>query len=104
MTFLDAAAVARDPDFQARVLVASLKAATNVSAENFTPGGDYQAYLRRAALAADMFQRGELRTAAWAWAVASQPGITGLNATDGDIEFTVNALWDHMAGVVDPES
>jgi hypothetical protein len=40
-----------------------------------------------------------LTSPSMAYGIAAQPGITGADATDQDILFTCNSLWNAWAGV-----
>ena len=82
------------PPFQRRVQAAMVKAATAVGSEpaEQTP----RSQLRRA-LSVNVFADLEDHTRRFAVAVASNPVIT-YESSDGDIEFTVNSVWDTIAG------
>jgi hypothetical protein len=101
MAFIDQATLAIDPTFQARCRVAALKAATNVAAEGWDSGTvSYSRYAMRRHLAPSILTQPSAHQETWAWAVAAQPAINAAS-TDADIEFTINSLWNHYAGVLE---
>lgn len=86
--------------FREKVLAAVIKAAVDVAAEAPDPGE--RARLRRALSARVLENREGIDYAAlFALAVASNPVITAASS-DNDIQFTVNSLWDAMAGAEPP--
>lgn len=86
--------------FREKVHAAVVKAAVDVAAEAPDPGE--RTRLRRALSARVLENReGTDYAALFAIAVASNPVITG-NSSDNDIQFTVNSLWDAMAGAEPP--
>ena len=95
MTFEEAYQLGADPTWRARCQTAGIQAATNVMAEDAaTPGHEERTdYANRVML------NPSLESAAIAFGVAAQPGITGEDATDQDILFTVNSLWNAWSGV-----
>lgn len=94
----DIAYLAGYPDFVSRCEAAMVYAAVAIGNETDT-GTEYER-LRRA-LATNVLQ-GRLRFVdAFAWAVAANPSVT-LAATDGDIQFSVNSVWDAIAGAGTP--
>lgn len=102
MSFEDAHELARKDTFQYRVLIALLRAASNVASETVaSSGGDYDRYVKRAELATRVLNDPDQHRQPWAWVIASQPAITE-ESSDGDIEWTVNASWDNVAGVIEP--
>lgn len=96
MSFLDSAQLAQFKGFQDRVQVAAVKAAVAVAAE--APSGDQRTDSLRATLATNVLNDPDGYAARFAWAVVQNAAIT-FDSNDGDIEFTVNSVWDHMAGV-----
>jgi hypothetical protein len=86
--------LAEHPTHIRRVTAAAIKAAVAVGAETYD-GTQYR--IMRRALATNVFTDAELWGERFAWPVAANPVITS-GSTDGDIEFTVNSLWDAMAG------
>lgn len=101
MAFADVEELATNKAFQDRVLVAVIRAATNVGSEDYVDGTDYDRYLRRANLSANVMNVPSAHRESWAWIVAAQPAITP-QSSDSDIEWTVNSLWDGVAGVIEP--
>ena len=94
MAFIDKATLGNDPVWRARCQVASCIAAADVSSEETTtPGHDV-----RAAYATRVLNQSATMSGPIAMAVAAAPAITGSDATDQDIQFTINSLWDALAG------
>jgi hypothetical protein len=98
MTFQEAYALGADPVWRARCQTAGLQSAANVMSEDpATNGHDLRiAYANRVLL------NPSLESQAQAFGIAAQPGITGPEATDQDILFTCNSLWDGWSGVSVP--
>jgi hypothetical protein len=98
MTFEEAYNLGLDPTWRARCQTAGLHAATDVMAEDPATNGhaDRIAYANRVML------NPSLESQAIAFGVAAQPGITGPDATDQDILFTTNSLWNAWSGVSVP--
>lgn len=82
------------PTFIRRVTAAAVKAAVDVGAEAFS--GEPNQILRRA-LATNVFHDTDLWGGRFARGVAANPVIT-IDSSDGDIQFTVNSVWDAYAG------
>lgn len=95
MTFEEAFALGSDATWRARCQTAALQAATNVMSEPDTDPG----HAERAAYANKVLLNPSLQGQAIAFGVAAQPGIEGPSATDQDILFTVNSMWDAWSGV-----
>lgn len=95
MTLEEAYALGADPTWRGRCQTAGLQAAANVISEDPTTEG----HDARAAFANRVMLNPSLQSAAMAFGVAAQPGITGPEATDSDVLFTTNALWDAWSGV-----
>lgn len=95
MTFEEAYALGSDPVWRGRCQTAGLQAAANVMAEDPTTEG----HDLRIAYANTVMLNPSLQSQAIAYGVAAQPGIVDKNATDQDILFTVNSLWDAWSGV-----
>ena len=95
MTYEEAHALGLDPVWRGRCQTAALRSATDVSSEpDTTPG-----HTERAAYANRVLLNPALESQAIAFGIAAQPGITGADATDNDLSFTCNSLWDAWAGV-----
>lgn len=95
MTFEEAYLLGSDPVWRMRCQTAGLMAAANVMSEDDeTPG-----HAERSAYANRVLLNPQNESGPIAFGVAAQPGITGAEATDQDILFTVNSLWDAWAGV-----
>ena len=105
MDFLGQIELAEDGAFQARVRQAVVTAAVQILADR--PMNTPQAIAlhgKRAALAHSTLVDPLSKQRAWAYAVASNVAISP-ESSDGDIQWTVNAMWDAMAGVVlEPET
>lgn len=96
----DAYTLTRVSSFVERVEAAVVKAAVDVAAE--TPDASERSRLRRALSARILENRDGVNYAArFALAVAVNPVITK-TSSDNDIQFTVNSVWDAMAGAEPP--
>lgn len=96
----DAFVLARLDSFRERVEAAVVKAAVDVAAEAADPSE--RSRLRRALSARVLENREGIDYASrFALAVAVNPVITK-QSVDGDIQFTVNSIWDAMAGAEPP--
>jgi hypothetical protein len=93
-TYTDRAKLGADPTWRSRCEIAGINSATNVMAESVTEPG----HTERAEYATKFLNAPATLGGPLAMAVASQPGIDGADATDSDIQFTVNALWSAMSG------
>lgn len=80
--------------FVRKVTAAALTAAVDVGAEEFD-GTNYK--LQRRALVKAVLEDPTLWGSRFAYAVAQNPAIT-FASSDNDIQFTVNSVWDAMAG------
>jgi hypothetical protein len=96
MSLQDQAALATFPTFRDRVLIAAVQAARDVQAEE--PSGDQRKDDLRSSLATNVLGDPEGYADRFAWATAANVAIT-FASTDSDIQFTVNSLWDAIAGV-----
>ena len=95
MTLEEAYQCGADPTWRSRCQSAALQAATNVMSEPNTTVG----HTERAAYANKVLLNPSLESQAIAYGIAAQPAITGLDATDNDILFTCNSLWNAWSGV-----
>lgn len=95
MTLQEAYELGADPTWRGRCQTAGLQAAANVISEDDTTAG----HAERATYANKVMLNPSLQSQAMAFGVAAQPGITGPEATDSDILFTTNSLWDAWSGV-----
>jgi hypothetical protein len=95
MTFEEAYELGADPVWRGRCQSGALQAATNVMSEDDTTAG----HAERAAWANRVLLNPSLESQAIAFGVAAQPGITGPEASDSDILFTINSMVDAWAGV-----
>lgn len=100
MAFLDQMALANDADFRTKVAMAALTAAMNIASEGASPGTqDYHA--RRLVLANQVIADPINMATRLSYIIAAAPAINAAS-TDSDIQFTMNAAWDSLAGI--PES
>lgn len=84
------------PAFRRRVRAAMVKAAIDVAAE--APDETHtERSLRRRALATNVIQELNAYEERFAMAVATNPVVTA-ESDDGAIQFTVNSVWDAVAG------
>lgn len=95
MSFLEQYDLAIDPLFISRVEMALAKSAVAVSSED--PTTAY--HDTRAAYSKRVLDAPASAATSAAVAVASNPAITEVS-TDADIEFTINASWNALAGVI----
>ncbi len=87
-------ALATWPLFIRRVTAAAVTAAVDVGAETFD-GTTYK--LQRRALVKQVLENPTLWGERFAYAAARNPALS-FASTDNDIQFTVNSVWDAMAG------
>lgn len=100
MDFLGQIELAESGEFQARVRQAVVTAAVQILADR--PENTPQAIAlhgMRAALAHATLVDPVAKQRAWAYAVVSNAAIS-TESTDSDLQWTVNAMWNAMAGVV----
>lgn len=100
MDFLGQIDLAEDGKFQARVRQAVVTAAVQIMADR--PQNNPQAiaiHAKRAALANRVLLDPTSLQRAWAYMVVSNPAI-GPESNDGDVQWTVNSMWNAMAGVI----
>lgn len=100
MSLTDTAQLVKDPGFNARVTAAIVTAAQQISGEEMTAGHETY-YDKRAQLALEVLRAPVQKTSSFVWGVAVNPTIvaSGTAASDGDIQFTVNSVWDDIAGI-----
>lgn len=100
MAFIDQINLAKDPDFQGRVqfavLTAAIQIANEVQGNQSGTTFDLRQALARSAIT------GGINASGWALLISTNPAIT-VNSTDGDIQFTVNSMFNAMAGVTAAE-
>jgi hypothetical protein len=94
MSLSDMTDLAVYPPFIRTVTSAATTAAVNVGAEEFD-GTTYK--LQRRALVKEVLTNPTLWGERFAYAVARNTAIT-FTSSDNDIQFTVNSVWDAMAG------
>ena len=98
MAYIDQATLAADVTFRARVRMAMMTAAVQISAEALGQE-DPNVYGKRQTLTGVvLLGSGGNYLDAFAWAVAQNATITGASL-DSDIQFQVNAVWNALAGV-----
>lgn len=95
MTLEESYLLGSDPVWRGRCQTASLQAAANVMSEDPATAG----HPERIAFANKVMLQPSLQSAAISYGIAAQPGITGPQATDSDILFTANSLWNAWSGV-----
>lgn len=95
MTFEESYVLGSDTTWRGRCQTAGLQAAANVLAEDPSTAG----HTERIAFANKVMLQPSLQSAAMSFGIAAQPGITGPEATDSDILFTANSLWNAWSGV-----
>lgn len=101
MGFAEQIATAKDPGFRDRVRMAIILAAQAIASE---PSHDPVAdpvhapyWSHRHATAVAVLNDSDANVDKFAWAVAANPVITAASP-DGDIQFTVNSVWDDISG------
>lgn len=97
MSYADQAALAVNTAFRDRVKVAMVTAAVQVQGEDDSSYTEQQ-YQKRQKLAQSVIRNLNGMLDQFVWVVVANAAITG-SSTDGDIQFTVNAAWDDIAGV-----
>lgn len=97
MAYADQYDLAQDTIFRKRIHIAMATAAINVAGEPQAEMSD-AAYSKRQALATQALRTPGAFVEVFALAVAQNPAITGASL-DSDIQFTVNSVWNDMAGV-----
>jgi hypothetical protein len=95
MNFEERYNLGADAVFRARCQSGALEAATNVMSEDPSTNG----HSERTAWANKVLLNPSLQSQAISFGVAAQPGITGPEATDQDVLFTINSLVNAWAGV-----
>ena len=98
MAYIDQATLAADATFSSRVKVAMMTAAVQIAAE--AKGGNSETLFdKRQQMAKLVLQSGGTATLQWfIWAVVTNAAVTG-SSLDSDIQFTVNSMWNAIAGV-----
>jgi hypothetical protein len=96
-TLEQSAELAELESFRRRIRAAMIPAAKDVAAEAVDPN-DPQRSQQRRGLALNVFGDIAKYTAVFSILVATNPVITS-GSNDGDIQFTVNSVWDAVAGV-----
>lgn len=94
MTLEEKYLLASDVTWRGRCTTAGVQAATQVMAEAPTTSG----HDLRAAYANKVLLNPATHGGPIAMATAAQPGISGPEASDSDIQFTINSLWDALSG------
>lgn len=101
MSAINQSILANDPVFIKRIRIIGAKSAVAVSNEAYGGTGQPTAaqHNKRIAYANAYLMDSERYAIQMAWGVASNPVITE-DSADGDIEYTINSIWDAYAGVV----
>lgn len=97
MTYADQAALAVNAAFRDRVKVATVIAAVAIQGEAVGAFSEQQ-YQKRQRLSSRVLTNPAGPLESFVWAVTANAAITS-GSTDGDIQFTVNSVWDDVAGV-----
>jgi hypothetical protein len=97
VSYTEQAALATDVSFQNRVRVAMITAAVDVMGESKGVMTD-SVYNKRQSFAYQVLSNSGGFLDRFAWAVVANVAITGASV-DGDIQFTVNSLWNDLSGV-----
>lgn len=99
MAYLDQATLAGDGDFRSRVRVAVATAAVQVMGESQGSFSDTE-YGKRQGLAFEVLRAAASSTylEMFVWATIQNAAIIS-GSSDGDIQFTVNSVWDDLSGV-----
>jgi hypothetical protein len=102
MTFEEQAALAADTTFIVKVQQAAVKSAAAVLADvpDNTPEA-IEVHRKRCRLGNEILQDPGRMALSMARGVVTNPSITA-EATDAEIEFTVNSVWNAYAGVILP--
>lgn len=95
MAFVDQVALVNNAEFRDRVRLAVVTAALQISGGPSSGDPDYDS--RAEGLAYSALNAPEQIGDRFVWAVAANPAIT-LNASDNDIQFTVNSVWGDVSG------
>lgn len=95
MGFRESAELASYQPFRGRVTLAVVTAAKDVAAE---APADTELYRLRRALAVNVLSDPDRFVTPFSWAVVANP-VIDLSSPDDAIQFTVNSIWNHMAGV-----
>lgn len=102
MSFDTQVTLAKDSSFRMKVKLAAFKAAVAVAAEKLTASKD-TLFSKRNGLAFKILRSWDQTLEdGWAFAVATNATVTAASS-DNDIEFTVNSMYNAMAGVTGQE-
>lgn len=99
MAYTDQATLADDPTFRSKVRVALATAAVQVMGEDKAAYSDTH-FGKRQSLAYDVLRSAAsgMYLEAFVWATVANVAISSASS-DSDIQFTINAAWDDLAGV-----
>jgi hypothetical protein len=97
VAYIDQATLAADATFQLRLKVALATAAVQIGGEAQEQLSD-SVYAKRQALASGVLLDSPRWVERFAWAVTSNAVITA-ESPDDAIQFTVNSMWNDLAGV-----
>lgn len=96
MAFLDQWSLANNEDFRKRIEVAIITAAVDINGE--TPSGNANIDGKRKALALSIINSPSSYVERFAKSVVTNVAIS-VSSNDGDIQFTVNSVWNDIAGI-----
>lgn len=104
MAFLNTYDLAKAASFRPKVTIGMVKVAAQVAVEDTSAMSEGRATKRRA-LAELCLRQPEHQTDIFVWSVLANPVIAqaGLDASDGDVEYQVNQVFDSLAGVTNAE-
>ena len=94
-SFDESAYLARYPIFVDRVRIAMVTAATQIGQETQTVTADH--FRLRRALSVNVLGDPDGWAPKFALAVTTNP-VIAITSSDSDIQFTVNSMWDSIAG------
>jgi hypothetical protein len=97
-TLADGANAAGTTAYRARVGVAMVQVAYQVSQENVNDVGDTSRWNRRRSLSVQALQDPALWQARFAWAIQAQPSARDSAIDDATLVQLVTDLWDAVAG------
>ena len=100
MSFLETADLAYAASFRARVKVGLVNCAGAVLQEDQDALSEAHAD-KRNTLAANVLRDPDSIVSAFIWPILANVSIaaSGLDASDGDLLYQINAVWDNVAGV-----
>ena len=99
MALIEMYDVAQAPSFRNRLIACIVKTAGVVFGED--PGDNNIVYQKRQTLATEAVTNPEAVAQRFVWPMLSNPSIasSGIEATDGDLEYQAAQVWNTVAGV-----